>query len=60
LISAEKMFRTGAQMVFQMQLAHKRDAVPVTRDYIADRQHRFRAWEAEREGPIRGTAASGD
>ena len=54
------MKRTGAQMVFQMQLAHKRDAVPVTRDYIADRQHRFRAWEAEREGPIRGTAASGD
>lgn len=35
LISVEMMFRTGSQMVFQMQLAHRRDAVPLTRDYVA-------------------------
>ena len=35
LISVEMMFRTGSQMVFQMQLTHQRDAVPLTRDYIA-------------------------
>jgi len=35
LISCEMMFRTGSQMVFQMQLAHRRDALPLTRDYIA-------------------------
>ena len=32
LISAETMFRTGAQMVFQAQLARTRDAAPLTRD----------------------------
>ncbi len=34
LISAETMFRTGAQMVFQMQLARTRDAAGLTRDHI--------------------------
>ena len=38
LISAEMMFRTGAQEVFHMQLARKRDAVPLVRDYIVDTQ----------------------
>jgi cyclopropane-fatty-acyl-phospholipid synthase len=38
LISAEMMFRTGAQEVFHMQLARKRDAVPIVRDYIVDTQ----------------------
>ena len=42
LISAEMMFRTGSQLVFQMQLARKRDAVPITRDYITDLQRRYR------------------
>ena len=36
LISAEMMFRTGSQLVFQMQLARKRDAAPIVRDYITD------------------------
>ncbi len=60
LNATEMMFRCGAQMVFQMQLAHKRDAVPITRDYIAERQHGFRAWEPERARPVRDVAASGN
>ena len=35
LSASEMMFRNGALMVFQIQLAHKRDAVPLTRDYMA-------------------------
>jgi cyclopropane-fatty-acyl-phospholipid synthase len=46
LISAEKMFLTGSQLVFQMQLARKRDAVPIVRDYITDVQRRYREKEA--------------
>jgi len=59
LHATEMMFRSGEQMVFHMQLAHKRDAVPITRDYIGQRQDRFRAWETERDRP-RDIAASGD
>jgi cyclopropane-fatty-acyl-phospholipid synthase len=42
LLSAEMMFLTGSQLVFQMQLARKRDAVPLVRDYITDVQRRYR------------------
>jgi cyclopropane-fatty-acyl-phospholipid synthase len=45
LVSAEMMFRTGSQLVFHMQLARKRDAVPVVRDYITDLQRRYRELE---------------
>ena len=38
LISAEMMFRTGAQEVFHMQLARRRDAAPIVRDYTAEVQ----------------------
>jgi cyclopropane-fatty-acyl-phospholipid synthase len=48
LISAEMMFRTGSQLVFHMQLARKRDAAPITRDYVTDLQRRF----ASRETPV--------
>ncbi|MDQ8699001.1 cyclopropane-fatty-acyl-phospholipid synthase family protein [Hyphomicrobium sp. LHD-15] len=41
LISCEMMFRTGSQLVFHMQLAKKRDAVPIVRDYITDTQRAF-------------------
>jgi cyclopropane-fatty-acyl-phospholipid synthase len=41
LISAEMMFRTGSQLVFQMQLSRRRDAAPLTRDYITDRQRAY-------------------
>lgn len=36
LASCEMLFRKGDLMVFQIQLAHRRDAVPLTRDYITD------------------------
>jgi cyclopropane-fatty-acyl-phospholipid synthase len=48
LISAEMMFRTGSQLVFHMQLAKKRDAVPIVRDYITDVQRAYQKLEAER------------
>lgn len=41
LISAEMMFRTGSQEVFHMQLSRKRDASPITRDYITDTQRTY-------------------
>jgi cyclopropane-fatty-acyl-phospholipid synthase len=45
LVSAEMMFLTGSQLVFQMQLARKRDAAPIVRDYITDLQRRYKAAE---------------
>jgi cyclopropane-fatty-acyl-phospholipid synthase len=48
LISAEMMFRTGSQLVFHMQLARRRDAAPVVRDYVTDTQRRYRELEPER------------
>ncbi|WP_447954043.1 class I SAM-dependent methyltransferase [Sphingopyxis chilensis] len=36
LTACEMGFRDGSLMVFQLQLAHRRDAVPLTRDYIID------------------------
>ncbi len=52
LISAETMFRTGAQMVFQMQFARTRDAARLTRDYMFETEIAYR----ERE-PRHQTAA---
>ena len=52
LISAEMMFRTGSQLVFHMQLARRRDAAPVVRDYVTDTQRRYREFEAERLKPL--------
>lgn len=40
LAACEMMFRQGDLMVFQIQLAHDPDAVPLTRDYIADYERR--------------------
>jgi cyclopropane-fatty-acyl-phospholipid synthase len=48
LISAEMMFRTGSQQVFHMQLARRRDAAPIVRDYVTDVQRRYRELEPER------------
>jgi cyclopropane-fatty-acyl-phospholipid synthase len=48
LISAEMMFRTGSQLVFHMQLAKKRDAAPIVRDYITDMQRAYIKLESER------------
>ncbi len=51
LISAEMMFRTGSQLVFHMQLARKRDAVPIIRDYITDVQRNYTKLETENPLP---------
>ena len=48
LVSAEMMFRTGSQEVFHMQLARKRDAAPVVRDYITDVQRSYEQIERVR------------
>lgn len=34
--ACEMAFRNGRLMVFQIQLAKRRDSVPLTRDYIAE------------------------
>lgn len=51
LISAEMMFRTGSQLVFHIQLARKRDAVPIVRDYITDVQRNYTKLEPENPLP---------
>ena len=40
LAVCEAAFRNGPMMVFQLQLVRRRDAVPLTRDYITDRERR--------------------
>ena len=40
LAACEMMFRHGDLMVFQIQLAHEPDAVPLTREYITDYERR--------------------
>ena len=40
LSSCEQGFRCGGMAVFQIQLAHRQTAVPLTRDYIAGSDHR--------------------
>ena len=45
LALSEAAFRHGDHFVFQMQLAKRRDAAPLTRDYITDWEH-ARAVEA--------------
>ncbi len=52
LISAEMMFKTGAQEVFHMQLSRERDASPIRRDYIVEAQRRLRLREDERMPPL--------
>ena len=45
LAGAECAFRFEGECVFQLQLARKHDAVPITRDYLADTERRLRALE---------------
>jgi cyclopropane-fatty-acyl-phospholipid synthase len=46
LAGAESSFRVDGHMVFQIQLAKKQDAVPLTRAYILDREAELRRREA--------------
>ncbi len=45
LAGCEAAFRHGGLMVFQIQLAKRHDAVPLTRDYIAQREALLRTRE---------------
>ena len=47
LLSAETMFRTGAQMVFQIQLSRIREATGLTRDYMFTVEEKYRKQDAE-------------
>ncbi len=60
LISAEMMFRTGSQLVFHMQLARKRDAAPILRDYVTDLQRQYRERETDRLEPLLRARSVGD
>ncbi len=51
LAACEVGFRYGGLMVFQIQLAKRQDAVPLTRDYIGAREAELAAKEKERSGP---------
>jgi cyclopropane-fatty-acyl-phospholipid synthase len=43
LAGAVAAFRHDALLVFQLQLARRRDAAPLTRDYMSDEEKRLRA-----------------
>ena len=48
----ELTFRIEGECVFQLQLARRHDAVPITRVYIAEREAKLRArdvWELQDE-----------
>jgi cyclopropane-fatty-acyl-phospholipid synthase len=47
LLGFESAFLTGNLAVMQIQLGRERDAVPLSRDYMAEETERLRAREAE-------------
>lgn len=51
LAASEASFREGGLVVFQIQLAHRVDTVPITRDYIAAEETRLGVLEAGRGVP---------
>jgi cyclopropane-fatty-acyl-phospholipid synthase len=46
LAGSETSFRVDAHMVFQIQLAKRQEAIPLTRDYVPDREAELRRREA--------------
>jgi cyclopropane-fatty-acyl-phospholipid synthase len=55
LAGSETSFRVDGHMVCQLQLAKRQDSVPLTRDYIAEREAELRGREAARP-PVRHAA----
>jgi cyclopropane-fatty-acyl-phospholipid synthase len=45
LAGSESAFRWQNMMVFQIQLAHRQDAVPLTRNYIEEEEKRLKKLE---------------
>jgi cyclopropane-fatty-acyl-phospholipid synthase len=50
LAGSETSFRVDGNMVFQLQLAKRQEVVPLTRDYIGEREAELRRREAARPG----------
>ncbi|MBV8473729.1 MAG: class I SAM-dependent methyltransferase, partial [Hyphomicrobiales bacterium] len=50
LAGSETSFRVDGNMVWQLQLAKRNEVVPLTRDYIAEREAELRHREAARPG----------
>ena len=53
LASSEMAFRHRGLMVFQIQLARRQEAVPLTRDYIGPAEERLRLAERGQRAPFR-------
>jgi cyclopropane-fatty-acyl-phospholipid synthase len=53
LAASEMAFREQNMMVFQIQLARRQNAVPLTRDYIVREEARLRALEGGARPPLR-------
>lgn len=53
LAASEMAFRHQGMMVFQIQLAKRQEAVPLTRDYIVQEEQRLRARERQATTPLR-------
>ena len=49
LVGCEMSFRYMGQMVFQMQIAKKQDAVPLTRDYMLTTEQALRGDKPKRK-----------
>jgi cyclopropane-fatty-acyl-phospholipid synthase len=55
LAGSETSLRVDGHMVFQIQIARRQDAVPLTRDYIPEREAELRRRE-EAQRPLRQAA----
>jgi cyclopropane-fatty-acyl-phospholipid synthase len=53
LACSEMAFRRGNMVVFQIQMAKQKGAIPATRDYVAQEEARLRALEAGYKPPLR-------
>jgi cyclopropane-fatty-acyl-phospholipid synthase len=53
LAASEMSFRHRGLMVFQIQLARRQEAVPLTRDYIGPAEERLRQAERGQRAPFR-------
>jgi cyclopropane-fatty-acyl-phospholipid synthase len=53
LASSEMSFRYRGLMVFQVQIARRQNAVPLTRDYIGPAEERLRLAERGQRPPFR-------
>lgn len=53
LAASEMAFRHQGLMIFQIQLARRQDAVPLTRDYVLAAEERLRAAERGTRSPLR-------